>query len=165
MILCCTTDFEVFFVHCTNLSQVPLKWGSLGGWKFHSVSFGTQKFCTLFLFSCLRHFCSSLLSPKRLAPLSLHILYGHHVAQWALSINTIMKWSVKDHLPVQDGKLLQMETYKQKAVHLTPTTSLLNQKSTADCLWTPFQVQAYTQVSFPFAAPGVLLSDDRSNCT
>ena len=36
-ILLCSTDFKVFFVHCTNLSHAPPKWGALRGWKFHSI--------------------------------------------------------------------------------------------------------------------------------
>ena len=75
-ILFCSRDFKVFFVHCTNLSHAPPKWGALDVWKFYSISFGAQTFWTLSSFSCLRNFNSSLLAPTKLVPLWVYILCG-----------------------------------------------------------------------------------------
>ena len=86
-ILFCSTDFKVFFAHCTNLSHAPPKWGALGGWKFYSISFGSQKFWTFSSFSCLRNFNSALLAPTKLVPLSLYI--RNEPSQ---SHNEIIRW-------------------------------------------------------------------------
>ena len=63
---------------------------------------------------------------------------------------------------------LAMQTNKQPYT-LTSLRLFLQitgpKKNQPQCSWIPFQVQVYTQVGFPFAAPEVLLSDDNSNCT
>ena len=89
-ILFCSTDFKVFFVHCTNLSHAPPKWGALRGWKFHSISFGAQMLCTFSSFSCLRlHLKNStaLHWPLRtkLVLLSLYIFGGFCAVPWTSS--------------------------------------------------------------------------------
>ena len=58
-----STDFEVFFVHCSSLPDLSPKRGAHGGWKFYSIFFGTQNVCIVTLSSCLRHFHGLLLSP------------------------------------------------------------------------------------------------------
>ena len=112
-VLFCNTDFKVFFVYSINLPNAPPKWGAPGGWKFHSISFSAQTFCTYSSFTCLRHFNSSLFAPTKLVPLSLYILYC--LPRRAMNLfKAIVKWSV-DRLSTSSGwqALVAMQTNKQ----------------------------------------------------
>ena len=66
-ILFCSIDFNLFFVHCTNLSHGPPKWDALGSWKFHSISFGAQKGLYFLFILLLKTFQKLITGPNKVS--------------------------------------------------------------------------------------------------